>query len=102
MACIVRVVLVFDPWIARTGSAFLSAVRANAAIRGCPTQLVTRISSRRVSYATANGLLIIVPGVLSGEPRMMRTGAVSPDAPRGYASPKWLPKLATHISLLTR
>ena len=36
-----------------------------------------------VSYATANGLLIIVPGVLSGEPRMMRTGAVSPDAPSG-------------------
>ena len=49
MACIVRLVFVFAPWIVRTGSAFLSAVRGNAPMRGLATQLVTRISSRFVS-----------------------------------------------------
>jgi hypothetical protein len=49
MACMVRLVFEFAPWIVLTGSAFLSAVRGKAPMRGLATQLVTRISSRLVS-----------------------------------------------------
>ena len=57
------------------------AVRANAPTRGCATQFGTRISSRLGSYATVYGLPMIVPGVFIGAPRMIRSGAVSPEAP---------------------
>ena len=49
LVAVVVLGVIFAPWIVRTGSAFLSAFRWKAAMRGLATQLVTRISSRFVS-----------------------------------------------------
>jgi hypothetical protein len=76
--------LLFAPWIMRTGR--MLAVRGP--LEGADAWMPHAAGDEDLIplgvVGPPNGLLIIVPGVLSGEPRMMRVGAVSPDAPSLY------------------
>src|SRR4051812_12866509 len=85
----------------RTGATFLFAELGHTEMRGCATQLGTITSSRLLSKAIMNGLLISVVASLSGALRITRIGSTLPFASDLYAVAVWLPKFATHTSWLT-
>src|SRR5262249_5357825 len=85
----------------RTGATFLSAALGQIEMRGCATQVGTITSSRLLSKAIMNGLLMSTVGSLIGALRMTRTGSTLPFASDLYAVAVWLPKLATHTSWFT-
>src|SRR5579862_7062114 len=94
----VRLIRVFCPSSALTGTVFSFANLAKLAICGVFTQFGTRYKSRLLSKATAWGFPNFTLSLPAGALRMVRSGAVSPFASAEKAEAEEFPIFETQTS----